>query len=234
MSAPGRLLVVAPHPDDEILGAGGSIARFAGAGGEAIVLTVAAHMPPLYPADIHRRTVAEARRAHGIVGVKSSIFLDYPAVLLREAPVAEVNARILTVLKDFQPQVVLVPYVDRHVDHRVVFDACMVACRPVGPGRGISVLAAYETVSETHWTAPHIEPNFTPSWVVDITAHIEPKIEAMRMYESQLQGYPAARSVEALRALALFRGSQIGVGFGEAFQLIRMTAPPDLFNNGGG
>ena len=180
------------------------------------------------PSAVHERTKDEALLAHKIVGVKTSIFLDNPAVLLREVPIAELNKSITDIVYRIEPQVLLLPFYDRHIDHRIVFDAGMVAARPVGIGRKISVVATYETLSETHWNAPHLEPNFIPNWCVDITDHIDPKLQAMRAYESQLQEFPAARSVDALRALALFRGSQISVGFAEAFQIVRMTAPPEM------
>jgi N-acetylglucosamine malate deacetylase 1 len=224
MTVDKRLLVVAPHPDDEILGAGGTMARFASAGGSVTVLTVAAHMPPIYPAEVHERTVAEAKRAHAIVGVSESIFLDYPAVCLAQVPLSEFNAAIQTVVARIRPHVLLLPYWDRHVDHRAVFDGVMVAARPVGEARNIKLVAAYETLSETHWNAPHLEPNFTPNWCVDITDQIETKLMAMACYESQLHSFPQPRSVEALRALSLFRGSQAGFGYGESFHVLRMTA----------
>lgn len=224
---PLKMLVIAPHPDDEILGAGGTIARFANAGYEVTVLTVAAHMPPLYPSSVHEQTIAEARKAHEIVGVKESIFLKNPAVLLGQIPVHEFNNKILEVVKKVTPDIMLVPYYDRHIDHRQVFDAAMVAGRPVGVGKQIKILAAYETLSETHWNAPHLEPNFTPNWCVDITEYIDIKIKAMQCYESQLHSYPMPRSLEALRALALFRGSQAGMGYAEGFHVIRMTVLPD-------
>ena len=224
---PPRLLVVAPHPDDEVLGTGGTVARFAANGGEATILTVAAHMPPLYSKDTHKQTIAEARKAHALLGVHESVFLDKPAVLLGQTPMHELNGLIVDVVKRVAPDVLLVPYYDRHVDHRVIFDACMVAARPIGFGARISVVAAYETLSETHWNAPYVEPNFTPSWVVDITEFVDTKIQAMRCYESQIHAFPAPRSAEALRALALFRGSQAGFGYGEAYHVIRMGLPPE-------
>lgn len=223
-----RMLVIAPHPDDEILGAGGTIARFAAAGGDVTVLTVAAHMPPLYPREVHEQTVSEARAAHAIVGVRESIFFDNPAVLLGDIPVPRFNGAIKEVVDRVRPEVLLVPYYDRHVDHRLVFDACMVAARPVGAGAAIKLVAAYEALSETHWNAPHLEPNFTPNWCVDISDLIDRKLEAMRAYQSQLHPFPAPRSAEALRALALFRGSQAGFAYGEGFHIIRMTAAPEL------
>ncbi len=224
-----RLMVVAPHPDDEVLGVGGTMARFARAGGEICILTVAAHMPPLYSKEVHETTVAEARRAHAMIGVKKSIFLDNPAVLLREIPLPKFNASIHDAVRDFSPNVLFIPYYDRHVDHRLVFDACMVAARPVGPGKTIKLLAAYETLSETHWNAPHLEPNFAPNWCVDITETLNLKLEAFGTYESQRHPFPEPRSIEALRALALFRGSQAGMAYAESFQIIRMTAAPETF-----
>jgi len=218
------MLVVAPHPDDEILGAGGTMARFAKAGGEITVLTVAAHMPPLYPPGVHEKTIAEAKRAHETIGVAHSRFLDYPAVCLAETPLYKFNAAIQSAVNEVQPHVVLLPYPDRHVDHRMVFEAVMVAVRPVGPSRSIKLVAAYETLSETHWNAPHLEPNFTPNWCVDITASIDTKIAAMARYESQVHAFPAPRSLEALKALALFRGSQAGFGYGEGFHILRFGA----------
>ena len=217
-----RVLVVAPHPDDEILGVGGTIAKLADDGCEVTVLTVAGHLPPLYPAGVSERTVEEARKAHEIVGVRNAVFLDIPATMIGDVPVHELNGRILDVVKDVQPTVVFCSYPDRHVDHRLVFDSVLVATRPVSVGAQIRILAAYETLSETHWNAPHIEPNFTPNWVVDITDCVERKREALMNYASQVQPFPGPRSVEAAMALATLRGTQAGFAFGEGLHLIRM------------
>ena len=222
-----HLLVIAPHPDDEVLGTAGTMARFARQGGDVTVGTIAAHMPPLYSKEVHERTVEEAKQAHRLLGVKESIFLDNPAVLLGKIDVPEFNGMVFNIIKKVSPDVLLMPYVDRHVDHRMVFEACMVASRPVDVGRNIKICAAYETISETHWNAPHLEPNFTPNWCIDITDYIDLKIDAMRCYQSQLQTFPQSRSVEALKALALFRGSQAGMGYAEAFHILRMSMAPD-------
>ncbi|HTT36575.1 MAG TPA: PIG-L deacetylase family protein [Burkholderiales bacterium] len=222
-----RLLVIAPHPDDDVLGAGGVMARFARAGGEVTVLTVAAHMPPLYPQSVHERTVAEARRAHAVLGVARSIFLDNPAVLLGKIPVPEFNAAIQRVVDEVRPQVLLIPFPDRHVDHRLVFEAAMVAARPVRAGLEIGMLAAYETLSATHWNAAHIEPTFVPTWSVDITDVLRSKLDALRCFESQIPAKEGPRSLAAVEALALFRGSQSGFSYAEAFHILRLTLAPD-------
>ena len=99
----------------------------------------------------------------------------------------------------------------------------MVASRPVGYGKKINTLAAYETLSETHWNAPYVEPNFNHNIVVDISDQIETKLDALRLYKSQIDESEGPRSIEAVRALAKFRGSQAGFSYGEAFYLIRQT-----------
>lgn len=219
-----KVLVIAPHPDDETLGVGGTIKRLSDASYSVAVLTVAAHMPPLYPKEVHETTIRESRAAHKILGVGESIYLDKPAVFLGDIPVSEFNRLILDQVAKLAPDILLVPYYDRHIDHRMIFDACMVAARPVGAGKNIKLVAAYETISETHWNAPHIEPNFTPNFCVDITGQIDDKLAAMECFSSQLHEFPGPRSVEALKALALFRGSQAGYGYAEAFHVIRMGA----------
>src|SRR5262245_5248649 len=217
-----RVLVVSPHPDDETLGAGGTIAKFTARGDEVAVLTVSGHLPPLYPREHYETTVAESKRAFEILGVSKSWFLEVPATMIDDEPVSVLNGRVAKVVAEVQPHIVLLPYWDRHIDHRLVFDSVMVATRPVGHGRRIEIVAAYETLSETHWNAPQIEPNFVPNWVVDITAELPRKIEAAKCYQTQIPAFPGARSLEAIDALARFRGTQAGFAAGEGFHIIRM------------
>jgi LmbE family N-acetylglucosaminyl deacetylase len=219
-----RVLAIVPHPDDEILGLGGTLAKLAHDGCEVTVLTVSGHLPPLYPVGAYEQTVKEAQLAHAEVGVSESIFLEVPATMLGDVPVHKLNGMILDVVTEVRPSVVFCPYPDRHVDHRLVFDSALVATRPVGVGVGVDIVAAYETLSETHWNAPHIEPNFTPNWVVDITDFIEQKKKALSCYASQIACHPSPRSVETAVALATFRGTQAGFAYGEGLHVIRMCS----------
>ena len=134
------------------------------------------------------------------------------------------NNKICKIVNNLNPHIVFCPYPDRHIDHRLVFESVMVATRPVGLSKNIEIVAAYETLSETHWNAPHIEPNFTPNWVIDISDSIKKKIEALKCYKSQISNFPGPRSVESIEALARFRGTQAGFGYGEGMHIIRMIS----------
>ena len=219
-----RVLIIAPHPDDETLGVGGTIAKYSAMGAEVFVLIVSGHLPPLYSLEDYDKTIVEARSAFELLGVSQSDFLEIPATMIDELPHREVNDRISNIVNKFSPHIVFCPYPDRHIDHRLVFDSTMVATRPVGVGRQIEIVATYETLSETHWNAAHIEPNFTPNWVVDISEHIKNKLDALRCYKSQISDFPGPRSIEAVEALAKFRGTQSGFSYGEGFHIVRMVS----------
>jgi LmbE family N-acetylglucosaminyl deacetylase len=217
-----NILVIAPHPDDETIGVGGAITKFAEQGHSVFVLVISGHLPPLYTRNAYDITVEESKKAFQIMGVTGSKFLEIPATMIGDQPISTINSIISDYIREINPQIVLCPYPDRHIDHRLVFESIMVATRPVGFGRDIELIAAYETLSETHWNAPHIEPNFVPNWVVDITNQITKKIEALSCYKSQISPFPGPRSLEAVEALAKFRGTQAGFAYGEGFHVIRM------------
>jgi LmbE family N-acetylglucosaminyl deacetylase len=221
MNLPKRLVVIAPHPDDETLGAGGTIARFAAEGVEVSVLIVSGHLPPLYPQTAFEITRREAEAAMKLLGVARTEFLQIPATLVHVSPVAELNGKISAFVRSCNPDWVLLPFPDRHIDHRTIFDASVVACRPVH-AEAPKVVLAYETLSETHWNAPGIEPAFGPEFYVDISDHLEAKQGALNCYASQIHEAPS-RSIEACTALAKFRGSQNGCGYAEAFKVIRIV-----------
>jgi N-acetylglucosamine malate deacetylase 1 len=217
-----RILVISPHPDDESLGLGGTILKSVSEGHDIFVLTVSGHLPPLYSKEDYDRTVKESYKAFEILGVKNSSFLEIPATMIGEQPIHELNNKIITVMKDYKPNIVYCPFPDRHIDHQLIFQSSMVATRPVNVGLNIELVAAYETLSETHWNAPYIEPNFTPNMVINIDNHINNKLNALRCYKSQIDEESGPRSIKAVRALAEFRGTQSGFNFGEALYIIRM------------
>ena len=219
-----KVLVITPHPDDETLGVGGSIAKLIHQGHDVYVLTVSGHLPPLYDRKDYDKTVKEAHKAYDILGITNSKFLEIPATMIGDEPVHSLNNKIASVVNDYRPNFVFCPFPDRHIDHRLIFESTLVATRPVQVGADIELVAAYETLSETHWNAPYIEPNFTPNLVIDISKYINQKVEAMKCYRSQLTIDKGPRSVKAVKALAQCRGSQSGCDFGEALYIIRMVS----------
>ena len=221
IGTPQKLAVIAPHPDDETLGVGGTIARFAAEGCEVSVLIVSGHLPPIYPPEAFQTTRREAEEAMAVLGVARTEFLEIPATMVHERPVAELNGAITRFLRSSDPEMVLLPFPDRHIDHRVIFDASVVACRPVRPSAP-KLVFAYETLSETHWNVPGVEPSFVPEVFVDISSYLGTKETALACYASQLHEAPS-RSVDACRALARFRGSQNGCHFAEALKVVRIV-----------
>lgn len=216
----GRALVVAPHPDDEVLGCGGTIARLTALGRDVHVAVMTRGTPPRHDLAQIRAVQAEARAAHGMLGVAGH-FLDFPAAGLDGVPHAQLNDAMQQLLADIRPDTVFLPFNgDIHADHRIIFNAVLVAARPrtaEAPAR----LYAYETLSETNWNAPFLTPGFQPNVFVDITGYLDRKLDAFRAYRSQVASFPGERSIEALRALATLRGATIYRDAAEGFVLIR-------------
>ena len=216
-----RVAVIAPHPDDEVLGCGGTIVRLATAGVAVDVVTVTRGQPPDFEAAAVEQVMAEAAAAHRLMGVAGGHFLDLPAARLDTVGQAHVNAALASALDRIQPDTLFVPFLgDIHHDHQLVFTAAMVWARPRHGGAPARMLA-YETLSETNWFAPPATPPFLPTVFVDITDTLESKLNAFAAYRSQVKQFPDERSPDAIRALAVSRGASVFRSAAEAFMLIR-------------
>lgn len=218
-----RVVVVAPHADDEVLGCGATIARLASLGVEVHVVIVTRGCPPLFSKELVERVAAEAKASHSRLGVHQTHWLDFPAAGLDGVPRSELNQEIGRVLTSIAPDTVFAPFVgDLHFDHQIVFDAVMVWARPrseAAPPR----IWTYETLSETNWSAPGLSPTFAPNLFVDVTDFLEAKIEAFALFASQVHQFPDERSLEALRSLARMRGATVHRAAAEAFMIIRQV-----------
>ena len=212
-----KILVIAPHNDDEILGVGGTMAKYAKAGHEVIVCEVTAGDLSDEMVQLQKR---EAIASHELMNVKT-MFMDLPVVGLREMTTRELNSAFLKAINEVKPEIVFIPHKgDMHIDHRMVIEAAMVALRPVS-APFIEAIYAYETLSETEWNTPSVDNAFIPTVYSDITEEIETKLEAMKCHASQLCDYPHPRSIEAMKALAQHRGSTVCCKYAEAFMSIR-------------
>ena len=219
-------MVIAPHPDDEVLGAGATMARFSEEGHEVYVCIVTRGQPPMFDEASVERVRREAVQADRSLGVRKTIFLDgFPAALLDTIPHSRLNAALAEVVEDVDPEVLLIPHAgDLHMDHRLVFESALVAVRPTARPSLRSVLA-YETLSETDWKAPRVGPSFEPTTHVEVGPYLERKLDAMRIFESQVKDFPHPRSLGSLRALARMRGGSVGFQAAEAFMMIRKVRP---------
>ena len=214
-------LVLSPHPDDEVLGVGGTIAKLA-RDGHAVQVVIVTKGDSLFDPQFIERGRVEARRAHEILGVTATHFLDdFPAAKLDTVPHFQLNARLDSVMRELSPETVYIPFAgDVHRDHQAVAEAAMVVCRPID-GSSVRQIFAYETLSETNWNAPGITPAFAPNVFSDVTDTIQRKLDAIAAFRSQLRPFPHERSVEAVEHLARYRGATVGVGAAEAFLLVR-------------
>ena len=216
-----KILVIAPHPDDELLGAGGMIIKNIKEGNEVYVCVITIGTAPLFDPERGKKNNLDAAECHKAIGVKKTYFLDFPSTMLESIPRYELNGRILKVVREVQPEEVYIPhYGDMQKDHQMVAEATMVAVRPKYFPQ-VKRVYAYETLSETGWNAPSVANEFIPNVWMDITDVLNDKLKALSYYTLQISDFPDPRSIEAVRALAKYRGSQMFYKAAEAFQLIR-------------
>ena len=215
-----KVLVIAPHRDDEIIGVGGTILKRKKNGDHVTVCIVAAREGEVlnpFIAKLH----SEMQAAHQFCGVDSYVGFPYHSSELESVPRKEFNESFLNLIRNVQPEEVYIPFWgDMQKDHQMTVDGAMVALRAknsYAPKR----IYAYETLSETGINVPSVNNTFVPTVYEDISDFLEKKLEAMNYYQSQLHPFPDLRSIETVEALAKFRGAMVNVKAAEAFMLIR-------------
>lgn len=224
-----RVLVAAPHADDETLGVGGTIARLVAEGHEVIVCVFTGHGPdphPLGPDSMWSEIRAEAARAHKILGVTETIYREIPAAMVADQSVYELNKVTAEVMREVAPEVLYAPFpFDLHKDHRELFHSLSITWRPfTETGRRLRQVFCYEVPSETHLNIPYVEQAFTPNVWTDISGSLATKLAALECFQSQLHPSVDLRSLDTIRALARWRGAQMGVQAAEAFVLVRQVS----------
>lgn len=214
------VLILAAHPDDELLGAGATLARHVGDGDQvhAVVLTEGASSR--YREGLAEELAKAAHRAAQVLGVASLELWPLPDQRLDALPLIEVVQRVEELVDAVRPDVVYTHFPgDVNADHGIVARAAWTACRPyVVPG--LRRFAVFETPSSTEW-AWSADCPFTPSLYVDVTHTLDTKLEAMSCYESELRDHPHPRSLRALRERAAYWGSRVGRPAVEPFQVLR-------------
>lgn len=215
-------LIIAPHPDDEILGCGGTMKKLTSEGKKVFVLIVTRGKKELYSEERITNVRQEALNAHKHLGVAGTRFLNFPAPDLDLISIAEISRAISTVIEELHISILYLPHHgDIHNDHKVVFKAGLVAARPVKENT-IKRIYSYETLSETEWAAPYADDAFIPTRFVNISDVFTAKLEALKCFKSQLREFPNPRSLRSIEALANLRGSTVGFTHAEAFMTIRV------------
>jgi LmbE family N-acetylglucosaminyl deacetylase len=220
-----RVLTVAAHPDDETLGAGGTMARLASAGHEVWICILTDGVLARHGHTERQQLCAE--RAAERLGVGRVVFCGLPDQHLDALPLLDVITPIEKCADELEPDIVFTPFQqDANQDHRAAFAATLVATRPV-PSSSTRRVLCYETASSTEYAAPFAGSSFSPNVFVDITSSLTVKLAALREYENTFTGemhpFPHPRSYEALRAHARWHGSSVGVAAAEAFMLVRQV-----------
>ena len=215
-----KTLVIAPHPDDEVLGVGGTLLRRKAEGAELawLIVTSISTFNGWQQEEVEQRA-DEISRVSAIFGFAHVFALNFPTTQLDRIPVGDLVGAISGVFNSFQPEEVFVPHPsDAHTDHRAVFEAAT-ACTKWFRFPSVKRVLAYETLSETDFGLG-TELGFRPNVFVDIAPYLEGKLKAMGIYSSEIAPFPFPRSSEALRALAKVHGAASGYHAAEAFQLL--------------
>ncbi len=220
------VLILAAHPDDEVLGCGGTIAKLADDGAIVHVAFLADGVFSRAGEQIVQRLELSARRiaaqnACNILGSKSVSFGDFPDNRMDTIPLLDITQAVEALIAKHQPEMVFTHHAgDVNIDHRRLHEAVVTACRPQ-QGYPVKTLLCYEVPSSTEWQLPGSGPPFTPNWFVDISATLDQKLTALEAYAAELRAWPHPRSRQGVEHLAHWRGATVGVNAAEAFILGR-------------
>jgi LmbE family N-acetylglucosaminyl deacetylase len=222
------VLVVAAHPDDEVLGCGATMAKHSRQGDEVHVYIMAEGLTSRDPkrnirkhsADLSKLASA-ARKAHAILGITKTTLGAFPDNRMDSLPLLDVVKAVEAVIAEIRPDTVYTHHAgDLNVDHRVIHQAVVTATRPL-PGSGLESLLFFEVPSSTEWQAQTAATAFIPNWFEDASETLDVKLKALKAYAMEMRPWPHARSLEAVEFLARWRGANAGWEAAEAFMLGR-------------
>ncbi len=221
-----RILVVAAHPDDEIIGCGGTIARLTKEDHEVYTLILGEGITSRdKKRDIQKRKQDldllkdQAKKANSLIGVKNIFFFDFPDNLFDSLSLLEFIKVVEQIKNKIQPDIIFTHYHhDLNIDHQVTYSAVITATRPV-PTEPVKEIYSFKVFSSTEWGYP---TDFSPDVFFDITKTFSTKLKAMNAYKSELRSFPHPRSLEGLTIDAQYWGISAGVKYAEAFKLVRL------------
>ena len=225
-----RVLVVAAHPDDEVLGAGGAMAWHRRSRdrvsvlvlGEGLSARFSSRQDALRGAPLHfARLRKDMARAHQQLGVMKTFHREFPDNRFDSVDLLDLVKAVEEVKRQVKPHIIYTHHSgDLNVDHRLTGEAVLAACRPV-PGELVERVLSFEVLSSTEWAPPTASRAFLPNVFIDIGAVLDQKLRAMACYRGELRPWPHPRSLDGIRHQARLWGAKTGVSASEAFMLIR-------------
>lgn len=216
------VLIIAAHPDDEVLGCGGTLAGHAANGDDVNILIVGQGATSRGDSDPKETVllVEAAAKAAETLGAQAPKMLGLPDNRLDQLDMLDVVKLIEEVVDDVSPTIVYTHHGgDLNIDHQIIHQSVVTACRPL-PLSSVKTIRTFETVSSTEWASNSIGAPFKPNCFIDISPYLDLKLKALDCYHTEMKPFPHARSVKAIEALACLRGSQAGVASAEAFETI--------------
>ncbi|MFC7372305.1 PIG-L deacetylase family protein [Fictibacillus iocasae] len=214
----GKALVIASHPDDEMLGCAGTLKKLILSGYEVVTVIVAQGRS----VEVDEYLQKQALLANQSLGIQKVTFLNLPNLKLDTLPLLHIVQKIEAVVELHQPSLIFTHhYGDLNRDHQITFQAVMTAARPLPSKKPIDIFC-FETVSSTEWTTHTNDRQFKPNYYVDIKETYSSKLRALRYYDLEMKPFPHPRSYRGVNYLARVRGMEAGVEMAEAFEMIRM------------
>ncbi len=220
-----NILAVVAHPDDEVLGCGGTLIRHSRRRDSVYVCILGQGVESRNFTELRKirelaNILKSAKEASLVLGVKKTFQYKYPNNRLDSVHLLDVTKTVEGVIEAVKPEIVYTHYRDDlNIDHQVTYRAVMTACRPIGTNRKINI-CCFEVPSSTGWQRRPFNPNL----FVDITRYMNLKIEALLKYKSEIRKPPHPRSTEGIKNLAIYRGTQAGMKYAEGFEIIRCVS----------
>ena len=216
-----NILVIAAHPDDEVLGCGGAIIKHAKEGDKVCICILTDGTKTRYPKSMAKQLKKEALKCAKMLGISKVIFKSLPNQLLDTVAITDVIKTIEKVIDETKPDIVYTHAKnDLNRDHRLVYEATLVATRPI-PGNKIKKVLSYFVPSSSEHNDTEQENQFIPNVFLNIKNEIDIKIKAVSCYRTEIRPYPHPRSPEAMRVYAKYWGIRVGIEYAEPFRLIR-------------